>query len=219
MVTMVVFTLLDLTGIFHVGAYIYLATLGFIVTLVTAVIASLTAEPKYYGKTGWELVPNENNREDIDLEEQDKKILELLRVGHVYMRDYSDYFGLDSKVTNASIERLDRGGYLQRESLSGSGMYTFSITQKGLDALQPLTGAEKAMADEGLTPMYVQFLSAIATSGDATNKFIAVHGIKSMQLAAITANLAQKGYILEKGAFKRKMVLTNKGRTAIKKFA
>ena len=87
MATMVVFTLLDLTGIFHVGAHIYLATLGFVVTLITAVIASLTAAPKYYGKAGWELVPNDSNREDITLEDQDKKILELLRVGHVYMRD------------------------------------------------------------------------------------------------------------------------------------
>ena len=40
MATMAVFTLLDLTKVFSINSYVYLATLGLVVTLVVAVIAS-----------------------------------------------------------------------------------------------------------------------------------------------------------------------------------
>lgn len=219
MVTMTVFTILDLTGVFSIGNYVYLATLGFVVTFVTAVIASLTGKPKYYGQEGWELVPTEKNREQVVLENNDLEILRLLRIGHHYMRDFSDYLGTDSKHTNESVERLDRGGYIQREGLFGAKMYTFKITDKGLAALNPVSGREKELLDEGLTGQYLNFLKAIKTSAEAVNDFIKKEGLKSMQLAAITAYLTEKGYTLEKGAFKRKMVLTEKGRAVLKKFS
>ncbi|MFQ7857218.1 MAG: hypothetical protein ACLRIS_20885 [Flavonifractor plautii] len=53
MATMAVFTLLDLTKVFSINSYVYLATLGLVVTLVVAVIASLFGQPKYYGRPGW----------------------------------------------------------------------------------------------------------------------------------------------------------------------
>lgn len=52
MATMAVFTLLDLTKVFSINSYVYLATLGLVVTLVVAVIASLFGQPKYYGRPG-----------------------------------------------------------------------------------------------------------------------------------------------------------------------
>lgn len=219
MVTMTVFTLLDLTHIFSIGNYVYLATLGFVVTLVTAVIACLTAKPKYYGEASWELVPSETNREDVILEERDMEILRLLRIGHHYMRDFSDYMGTDSKETNESVERLDRGGYIQRLGLGGSKMYTFKITEKGLAALAPAEGLEKELLADGLTEMYAEFLNDIKDTPDASNAFAKKYEIKSMQLAAITAYLAEKGYILEKGAFKRKLYLTEQGKKLAEKYA
>ena len=62
MATMAVFTLLDLTKVFSINSYVYLATLGLVVTLVVAVIASLFGQPKYYGRPGWERVPTASNR-------------------------------------------------------------------------------------------------------------------------------------------------------------
>ncbi|UQT49298.1 hypothetical protein M5E87_05230 [Flavonifractor plautii] len=57
MATMAVFTLLDLTKVFSINSYVYLATLGLVVTLVVAVIASLFGQPKYYGRPGWSGCP------------------------------------------------------------------------------------------------------------------------------------------------------------------
>ena len=219
MVTMFVFTLLDLTGVFHVGNYVYLATLGFVVTLVAAVIASLTEKPKYFGEAGWELDPTDTNREEITLEERDMEILRLMRIGHKYMRDFSDYMGTDSKITNESIERLDKGGYIARLGLSGAKMYTFRLTEKGLQALAPAEGREKEMLSDGLTPMYTDFLNMIIDKPDASNDFAKKYEVRSMQLAAITAYLAEKGYLLEKGAFKRRLYLTDAGKQMAKKYA
>ena len=61
MVVMAVFELLELTGVFVVGSYIYLATLGLIVSFVAAIIASLFGKPKYFGESDWERVPNDHN--------------------------------------------------------------------------------------------------------------------------------------------------------------
>ena len=77
MVVMAVFELLELTGVFVVGSYIYLATLGLIVSFVAAIIASLFGKPKYFGESDWELVPNDHNREDITLNDTDKEALRL----------------------------------------------------------------------------------------------------------------------------------------------
>ena len=94
MITMAVFTLLgDVLKIFTVNSYIYLATLGFLVTLIVAVLASLTGKPKYYGASGWERVPTATNRKDVKLDDTDRKILEMIRLGHCYMADLTDASG------------------------------------------------------------------------------------------------------------------------------
>ena len=90
MATMAVFTLLDLTKVFSINSYVYLATLGLVVTLVVAVIASLFGQPKYYGRPGWERVPTASNRKEVKLGELEKQILEMLRIGHCYMSDLTD---------------------------------------------------------------------------------------------------------------------------------
>ncbi|MFQ7453427.1 MAG: sodium:solute symporter family transporter [Flavonifractor plautii] len=114
MATMAVFTLLDLTKVFSINSYVYLATLGLVVTLVVAVIASLFGQPKYYGRPGWERVPTASNRKEVKLGELEKQILEMLRIGHCYMSDLTDALGVDSKTSGAAVENLDQGGYLVR---------------------------------------------------------------------------------------------------------
>lgn len=213
---MAVFELLELTGVFVVGSYIYLATLGLIVSFVAAIIASLFGKPKYFGASDWERVPNDHNRENITLDATDKEALRLICVGHKYMADITDYMGLDSKVTDAAIEHLDRGGYIQRAGLNMSKLYTFSATDKGR-AVIGLSGNDAKLASVGLTPDYVEFLKLVKT-GDAhkQNEWIAAKKIRSMQMAAISSHLTREGYIKEKGLMRRKYEITEKGLAAIK---
>lgn len=218
MISMAVFTLLDLTGVFSIGKYVYLATLGLIVTLAAAIIGTLFGKPKYYGASDWEIVPTATNRKEVVLTEQDKKILELLRRKHLYMADLTDYLGLDSKAINDSVERLDQGGYLMRAGLMGSDMYTFTITEKGQKALKPLSSKEADMAENGLCPLYVGILNVLQKPEKEQNEYLKEQQIKSMQMAAISYHLARLGYVLEKGVFKRKMILTDSGKAMLKKY-
>lgn len=220
MITMVVFTLLgDVFGIFKINSYIYLATLGFLVTLIVAVIASLTAKPKYYGAKDWERVPTATNRKDVKLDETDKKVLEMIRLGHCYMADITDALGVDSKTSGASIENLDQGGYIVRAGLRGSKFYTFEITEKGNAALPALTGAAGEMAKEGLSPLYVELLSIVAKAPEKQAEFLKKNDIKSMRMSSICSHLTRQGYIIEGGLFKRKLRVTEKGAAAVAKYA
>lgn len=219
MITMVVFTILDLTKIFSIGSYVYLATLGFFVTLVVAVIASLFGTPRYFGEKDWQRVPTDTNRKNVKLEELDKQALTLIRLGHCYMADITDALGVDSKISGESIERLDQGGYIQRAGLSGSKFFTLEITDKGRNALPKLSEKEAEMAAVCLSPLYVELLEILATNPEKQTAFVEKNQIKSMRMAAISSHLTRQGYIVEKGLFKRKLQITEKGQSVRKQFS
>lgn len=215
MVTMAVFTLLDLTKVFSIGGYIYLATLGLVVTLLVAVIASLGGTSRYYGEKGWERVPTATNRINVTLEPLDKEVLKLLRLGHCYMADITDALGVDSKISGAAVEKLDQGGYLMRDGLSGANFFGLRITEKGLAALPALSEKDAALAQQGLSPMYLDLLKMLANQPEKQAEFIAKNQIKSMYMASISSHLTRQGYIVEQGLFKRKLAITEKGRSVI----
>jgi len=220
MTAMVAFTLLgDVFKIFIINRYVYMATLGFVITLVVAVIASLTAKSKYYGAAGWNRVPSATNRKDVKLNGTDMKVLQMIRLGHLYMADLTDALGVDSKTSNASIENLDQGGYIVRAGMIGSKFYVFSITEKGLAALPALAGSEAAMAKECLTPMYMELLDLVKNHPEKQADFVKRNAIKSLHMASISAHLTRQGYIIEGGLFKRKLRITEKGMAAIREFA
>ena len=220
MITMAVFTLLgDVFKVFAINKYIYLATLGFLVTLVVAVLASLTGKPKYYGESNWERVPTASNRKDVKLDATDLQVLEMIRVGHCYMADLTDALGVDSKTSSAAVEHLDQGGYIVRAGMRGSKFYTFSITDKGRAALPVLGGRESEMARECLTPLYVQLLKIVKDTPEKQAEFLQKNGIKSMRMSSICSHLTHQGYIVEGGLFKRKLRITDKGIAAVQKYA
>ena len=218
MATMAIFTVLQLTGIFNVGAYIYLATLGLVVTLVTAIVASAFGESKYYGKKGWERVPTATNRENVTLGDLEKEILAMIRIGHCYMSDLTDALGVDSKKSGEAIETLDRGGYIVRKGMIGSNFYTFDITEKGIKVLPELNKTEAEMAKAYLCPLYVELLTIIMKNPENQAEFIKKNDIKSMRMSAICSHLTRRGYVVEKGLFKRKLEITNKGISVVNQY-
>lgn len=219
MICMAVFTALEITKVFVIGNHIYLATFGFLVTLVVAVLASLTGKPKYYGESNWERVPTALNRKDIALNELDKKVLSMIRTGHCYMSDITDALGVDSKTSGDAVANLDMGGYIVREGMKGSKFFTFTITEKGLAALNPLEGAEAELSKEMLTPLYLELLSVVKENPENQSEFVRKNNIHSMQMSSICSHLTRQGYIIEGGLFKRKLKITDKGIAAVKKFA
>lgn len=219
MISMCLFTLLnDVLKIFNIGNYIYMATAGFIITLAAALIGSLFGKPKYYGEKNWERIPTSTNRIDVTLDDFDKQILGLIRIGHRYQADLTDYTGVDSARAIASVEKLDQGGLILREGMIGTKFYTYAITEKGLSALSPLSDTEAEMAQDELCPMYLDLLSVVEKAPEQQAQFVKEKGIRSMQMAAISSHLTRCGYIVEGGLFKRKLRITEKGRAAVSKY-
>lgn len=219
MISMCLFTLLnDVLGVFNIGSYVYMATAGFIITLVAALIGSLFGKPKYYGEKGWERVPTASNRVDVKVDAFDKDVLKLIQLGHCYQADLTDYMGVDSAKAASSVEKLDQGGLIVREGSIGTKFYTYSITEKGAAALPTLSGSEAEMTKEFLCPLYVELLSIVANTPEKQAEFVKKHEIRSMQMAAISSHLTRRGYIIEGGLFKRKLRITEAGKAAVSKY-
>lgn len=220
MLTMVIFTILELTKIFVVGRFIYLAILGFVVTAVAGVIFTLLfpSSSKYYGRVDWELEPNDTNREKVELNDFDMQVLSLIRFGHQYMSDITDGLKVDSKVSTESIEKLDRGGYIKRAGKTGSRFYTFELADKAYTVLPELSPEEKEMEKDYLNGRYLNFLKAVLDSPKAVMDIIKEEKYVSLQVSSIVSHLVRRGYLAEKGLYKRQLVITEAGKEIIQKY-
>lgn len=218
MATMVVFTILQLTKVFNVGSYIFLATLGFVVTLIVAILASIGDKPKYFGQSDWQRVPNKTNRKDVKLNEIDLNVLNLLYVGHTYMSDITDSLGVGSEISSAIIEKLDKGGYLLRKGFIGSAFYTFELTQKGKDALGTKTDIEEKLAKDYISVQYLDLLRLLEHDSNKQAEFIKENKIQSLRMSAICSHLTRRGYVVEKGMFKRHLLITESGKYIVEKY-
>ena len=218
-ITMAVLTLTDLLGIFSIDKWTHLAIVGFVITVVVGVIASSMKPSKYYGRSDWNYKVSEGKREKVTLNETDKTALELIRTGHLYMADITDALGVDSRASTESIEKLDRGGYIERAGLTGSKFYEFRATEKANEVLPELTEEEREMVKVGLNKAYVGFLKAASKSTEDANSYIKDNGWNSLKVSSITSHLTRMGYTVEKGLFRIVIEVTQKGEDAIKRFA
>lgn len=223
MIVMVIVTVLGtVLQVFYIDNYIYTASLGFFVTLVVTVIVSLCSKPSYYAAKGWERVPNDHNRENITLDETDKKVIDLIRKGYVTLAEITDSLGngADSSVSTPIIEKLDKGGYIIRDSLTGKGFYKYELSAKGLEVANAnLNEQEIALADKKLNVVAVDVLRALASEPEKVNETFKAHNVDGMQIAAISYRLNEEGYIAEKGIFRRKLEITEKGRSVAAEYA
>ncbi len=212
MVVMVFFTLIGtVLGIFRIDQYVYTATLGFAVTLIVTVVVSLATKPSYFGAAEWTTVPDDSNREDIEITDEDRQILKYIFSGHVTMAELTDLRTADSGSTVAIMEKLDRGGYVIRKKTWGLGFYTFDLSEKGKNAIT-VTEKEAVLSKDHLTPVYCDILKTISENPAGAAEAFKKHQLSGMQIAAISYRLAEEGYIKEAGIFRRKLVITEKGR-------
>ena len=220
MISMCLFTLLnDILAIWNINNYVYMATAGFIITLVAALIGSCFGKPKYYGQKGWERVPTATNRVEVQVNDFDKQVMSLIRVGHCYQADITDYLGVDSSKAAESIEKLDQGGYIIREGMTGTKFFTYSLSDKGEAALPKLEGKAAEMNKDFVNELYVELLGIVKSNPEKQAEFVKKNEIRSMQMAAISSHLTRRGYIVEGGLFKRKLRITDKGAAIVAKYA
>ena len=219
MVTMVALTVLELTKTFVIGQWTHMAIVGFLVSLIVGVCASLTAPASYYGKTDWDIKAGKNNRVNVKLDEFDLKVLTMIRNGHQYLADISDGLSVDAKVSNLSIEKLDQGGYIERAGLKGSKFFTVNITEKSNEVLPKLNEVEGRLMEDYLNSKYLKFIEMAKNNPEKIGLFAKEFKMGSLQMSSMISHLTRRGYIKEKGMFKRQVEITDKGNLILQKYA
>lgn len=216
---MVALTVLELTKTFVIGQWTHMAIVGFLVSLIVGVCASLTAPASYYGKTDWDIKAGKNNRVNVKLDEFDLKVLTMIRNGHQYLADISDGLSVDAKVSNLSIEKLDQGGYIERAGLKGSKFFTFNITEKSNEVLPKLNEVEGRLMEDYLNSKYLKFIEMAKNNPEKIGLFAKEFKMGSLQMSSMISHLTRRGYIKEKGMFKRQVEITDKGNLILQKYA
>lgn len=219
MITMVILTITELTKVFVIGQWTHMAIVGFLVSLVVGVIASLTAPANYYGASDWNIKATKNNRKNVKIDDFDLQVLAMIRNGHQYLADISDGLKVDAKISNHSIEKLDQGGYIERAGLTGSKFFTFNVTEKANEVLPKLDDTEAKMIVDYLNPKYIKFLEVAESNPDKIGKFAKENNMASLQMSSMISHLTRRGYIVEKGMFKRQVEITEKGKAMVQKYA
>lgn len=219
MSTMAVLTLLELMKIYSISMIMHVGVAGLFATLIPSILVSLVTRPKYYGEMSWNPDPSAGGREEVEITSFDRKVLDVLRFGHESMAEITDALQVDSRVSNASIEKLDRGGYVKRRALWGANFYTFEITDKAMALLPQLSDQQAKMAQDGLKPLYLKVLRLSGTSPEELPQLAREEGLPSLVVASIISHLVRKGYLTEKGIWRRLVVTTAKGKIILKKYA
>jgi SSS family solute:Na+ symporter len=189
------------------------------VSLIVGVIASLTESPNYYGKSNWDIKANKNNRVNVKLDEFDLKVLAMIRNGHQYLADISDGLSVDAKISNLSIEKLDQGGYIERAGLKGSKFFTFNTTEKANEVLPKLNETESKLLEDYLNSKYLKFIEMAKNNPEKIGLFAKEFNMGSLQMSSMISHLTRRGYIKEKGMFKRQVEITDKGSSILQKYA
>lgn len=217
MATMFVFTLLELTKVFILSQYAHIGIAGFVAAIIPAVIITYATKPKYYGNPTWERVPSETNREAITLQKEEIEVLRLIQMGYENTSELLDILGLDAGVISTYIERLDRGGYIIRQSLTGSGFYAFNISTRGRAALPEFSTEENSLIKDNLSLESLRILRVSAEDATLLPQMISSGEYTSLKISAILSKLIRNGYLKEGGFFKRSITLTDTGKSVLNK--
>ncbi|MBP1948374.1 sodium:solute symporter family protein [Virgibacillus litoralis] len=210
------FTLLDLLGIFSIDQYTHVGVVGLVITVVSTITVSLMTTPNYYGKVGWEL-----NEEPADSSfkpnEHELQVLKLISNGYNTMAEVSDMLGVDSSISNKFIEGLDQNRLIYRDKHTGPGFYTFNITNAGLQHVKVVADTRDKF-EEKVTMADLIILQKVDSGIAVFNQYIKEQKMNSLKASVIISKLIKQGYLNEGGLWKRKINISEEGKTLLDKY-
>ncbi|MFB4159267.1 hypothetical protein ACE1TF_05230 [Geomicrobium sp. JSM 1781026] len=203
----------DVAGIIPISEYTHIGIIGLVVTLSVTVLVSLATQPNYYGNKDWSL-DAQSDKVTIEKNSYEESVLLLIYKGYNTMVQITDMLGVDSSVSNKAIENLDRQGFLQRHKLTGPGFYSFTLTERGKKHSQPLV----TLITENLTREEINFIEQIDAGIEHFNNYIDTENLESLKISAMFSKLKENNYLIEKGLWKRKIIVSKNGKSIIQKF-
>lgn len=198
-------TVLELTGIFAISTYTHVGVVGLLFTLVTTIVISLFSEPNYYSKPGW----NDNALSFSSLTNDEIKALNLIAEGYDTMAEVTDMFGTDSSKTNEIIELLEQKLLLKRLKYYGPGFYSFRLTEEGYRHVT--VNVTKESEVYSINEEERVMLRKLKEGSEVFKQYVLSEKVDSLRLSVTLAKLIEKGYLKEKGVWRRSVVLTPEG--------
>ncbi|MBM7631058.1 sodium:solute symporter family protein [Geomicrobium sediminis] len=203
----------DIAGIIPISEYTHIGIIGLVVTLSITVFVSLATQPNYYGKASWNL-QSQNLDVSVKKGSHEEQILSLINRGYNTMVQITDMLGVDSSVSNRAIENLDRQGLIVRKKLTGAGFYSFSLTDDGTRYSQGLV----TFIEDKLTNEEIMFIEKIDAGIEVFNQYIDEENLESLKISAMFSKLKDDKYLIEKGLWRRQILVTDKGKGIVNKY-
>jgi len=162
--------------------------------------------------------------ENVTLSADDIEVLTMIRGGHSLMSELVDFSGWVGEKVNRSIEVLDENRYIARRGYRGADFWAFAITQKGLDALPPLSGEEAKLFEYGLTPMDIRILKLFNEIGGEhlPGKIIQekiTDDVERKEAVAAVLKLLRMEYLNQMGFIRRRVSINELGKKVLVKVA
>lgn len=215
---MSIWSLLDLFQIPVFGnlisSYFHMSIVGIVTTIIPFVVVSLVTKPKYYGAASWKAVGTSDIQ--ISLNEDDILIMSYIRKGFTHMSELLDITAWSGEKVNSVIETLDQNRYLCRDGLRAEKFWSFSLTEKGRQALPAVTDAEDALMKQGLTHIDLEVLGAIrdgkTVMPSAAVSHLTFPADQRREYAMSVVKLIRQGHIRESGFLRRMITITDTGK-------
>jgi SSS family solute:Na+ symporter len=213
---MLVLQLGELTGILKTWHIAHPAIVGSIVVFAVIPVVSIFTRPKYFGELNWKVKPSETELLQpipAGIGEPEREVMKAIRRGYVTLADIVDLFSdKASSEVNDIVERCDVNRLIAREALYGLGLFTFSLTDKGVKFLEPLSSEDEKLQTKGLDTMSIEMLRiADRDPKNYVDDFIK-DGKTILGAQAVANRLVKLGYVKNKGIFQREIQITEKGR-------
>ncbi|MFV8829474.1 sodium:solute symporter family protein [Alkalihalobacterium sp. APHAB7] len=211
---LILFTVLDLAGIFNIAQYTHIGVVGLVVTLTATILISLVTKPNYYGAKDWK---EESVIDPIEVNEDEKSVLKLIHFGYNTMAEVSDMLGVDSSVSNKIVESLDQKRLITRQKYTGPGFYTFELA-KDAKKYFSLTNEQKRMSEDNVSFEDILFLQKLNEGTDVLQKYLKQQEYDSLKASVVLAKLIKQNHVKEFGVWRRKVTITETGKRLVNKY-
>ncbi|SMC60415.1 hypothetical protein [Papillibacter cinnamivorans] len=157
----------------------------------------------------------------IQLTDEDKKVLRYIQEGHDVMSELFDMTGWPGEKLGKVVEKLDESRYIERLALQGLGFWSFRMTDKGNAALPPLSPEDEALREFGLCKRDIDMLKVVKQKGKSRATQLIVDTIQNkadqVDFAGSVVKLLRRGYLSESGFLKRIIEMNPKGEDMLSK--
>lgn len=144
-------------------------------------------------------------------------ILECIREGRPTLADFVDCTGRDAADVMAVTGSMQEEGLIRSLSDRGIGSLTYELTRKGEGLLPPLDeSGRKLLSGYGLGSADLTILKTVAVKGEMLQDEIARQlKLPNDETISRLTHLVEKGYLLDRGLFRRILRISEKGRKVV----